>query len=282
MKNSFSLPIRKFLLFSLGMCGVLAAGFLAARGFPRSILIVAGISCVLIASLLLLLSAQKEVREVLGFGPQTDMASNQWDRAESSKVEEEQPRFDPVEFNLLASQEETLQTMRPQARKKGLEIACEVQSDVPELLVGDGSRLRQVLINMVGHTIKFTERGAVIVRVERQSHGQGDCVLHFTVQEKSVAITEGKQKLMAQDFSHADASATRPFEETGPSMTNVLQLVEKMRGRVWVEVEGERAGSLHFTAPFGISASVAIIQPAQDTVKKSLRARDADEDDRAA
>jgi hypothetical protein len=65
-------------------------------------------------------------------------------------------------------------------------------------------------------------------------------------------------------------------------MTNVLQLVEKMRGRVWVEVEGERAGSLHFTAPFGISASVAIIQPAQDTVKKSLRARDVDEDDRAA
>jgi signal transduction histidine kinase len=189
MKNSFSLPIRKFLLFSLGMCVVLAAGFLAARGSPRSlctlivagISFVAGISCVLIVGLLLLLSAQKAVREALGCIPQTDMASNQGNRAESPKVKEVQPRLDPVEFNLLACVAETLQTMRPQARKKGLEIACEVQSDVPELVVGDGSRLRQVLINMVGNTIKFTERGEVMVRVERQSHGRGDCVLHFTV-----------------------------------------------------------------------------------------------------
>jgi len=100
MKNQFSLLIRKYLLFSLGLCVALAVGYLAARSLPPSLgptLIVAGISfvagiiCVLIAGLLLLLSAQKEVREALGFGPQTDMVSNQGGRAGSSKVEKSQP-----------------------------------------------------------------------------------------------------------------------------------------------------------------------------------------------
>lgn len=290
MKNLFSLANCKFVLFSLGVCLVVAAGFLAVRVFPRSLwptIIAAGISCVLIAGLLLLLSAP------IAYGSQADLASRQesggehdapWSgfRAESSKAEEGQPRLDPVEFNLLGSLEKTLQTLRPQARKKGLEIICEVQPDVPGLVVGDVSRLRQVLGIMVGHTIKLAEKGAVMVRVERQSHGHDDCALHFTVQEMSVAIPEGQQRVMAQDISHAHVSATRPFEETRAGITTVLQLVETMRGRVWVEIGGERAGSLHFTAPFGISASVAVIQPAQVADKKSLRARDADEDDRAA
>lgn len=94
MKNPLSLPIRELLLISLGVCMVVAAGFLAVRVFPRSlwlILIAAGISCVLIAGLLLLISAQKDVREALGYIPQTDSDSNQGGRVGSSKVEKAQP-----------------------------------------------------------------------------------------------------------------------------------------------------------------------------------------------
>lgn len=306
MKNSFSFPMRKFLFFSLGLCVAMAAGFLATRVFPRNLwptVIVADIWCVAIAGLLLLLSDPTAYNRQDGLDWNRE-SSGEHDapgsmfREVSSQVEELQSQPDPVEFNLLTSIKEILQTLRPQAREKGMEIICEVQPDVPELVVGDVSRLLQVLGIMVGNTIKLKDRGEVIVRVERQSHGQGDCVLHFTVQKMRFANPEGKQRMMTQDISHAHVSATRPFREALPDMTKVLQQMDivqgptweefellqvgKTRGRVWVELEGERASCFHFTALYGIPASVAVIQPAQDTAKKSLPARDVDEDDRAA
>ncbi|MGH9352229.1 MAG: ATP-binding protein [Terriglobia bacterium] len=169
-----------------------------------------------------------------------------------SKIEAGKFGLDPIEFNLRDSLSETLKPLELQARAKGLELACEVHPGVPQVVAGDPSRLRQILINLVGNAIKFTEQGQVTVRVETERKDQDDCLLHFVVEDTGIGIPADKQKIIFEAFSQADGSATRKYGGTGLGLTLSSRLVEMMHGRIWVESELRQGSRFHFIARFGL------------------------------
>ncbi|MGH9356347.1 MAG: ATP-binding protein, partial [Terriglobia bacterium] len=169
-----------------------------------------------------------------------------------SKIEAGKFRLEQMQFNLRDSLDETLKPLELRAREKALELACEVREDVPEVVTGDPSRLRQILINLVGNAIKFTEQGEVTVRVEIERKDQNYCVLHFAVQDTGIGIPADKQKIIFEAFSQADGSSTRKYGGTGLGLTISYQLAEMMQGGIWAESEIGRGSCFHFTARFGV------------------------------
>jgi signal transduction histidine kinase len=169
-----------------------------------------------------------------------------------SEIEAGKLDLNAIEFNLRGSLNETIKTLELRAHEKGLELACEVTQDVPEVVVGDALRLRQILVNLVGNAIKFTEQGKVGVRVEMDRRDMENCMLHFLVQDTGVGIAKEKQEIVFEAFSQADGSATRKYGGTGLGLTISSQLVEMMQGRIWVESEVGRGSRFHFTACLGI------------------------------
>jgi signal transduction histidine kinase len=169
-----------------------------------------------------------------------------------SKIEAGKLDLDLIEFDLRDSLDETVRTLKLRSRQKGLELTCEVQRAVPKILIGDPLRLRQILINLVGNAIKFTEQGEVRVRVETEWADADSCVLQFVVQDTGIGIPRDKQKVIFEAFSQADGSATRKYSGTGLGLTISSQLVEMMQGRVSVESEVGRGSCFRFSARFGI------------------------------
>ncbi|HEV2417819.1 MAG TPA: ATP-binding protein [Terriglobia bacterium] len=169
-----------------------------------------------------------------------------------SKIEAGKFGLDPIDFNLRDCLNKALKPLDLQARSKGLALACEVHSDVPERVVGDPSRLRQILVNLVGNAIKFTELGRVTVKAKVESEDQNDSLLHFVVEDTGIGIPADKQKIIFEAFSQADGSATRKYGGTGLGLTISTRLAEMMRGRIWVESEMGRGSCFHFTAHFGL------------------------------
>ena len=150
----------------------------------------------------------------------------------------------------------TLKTLAVRAQKKGLELACRIDPDVPEIVMGDGGRLRQVIVNLVGNAIKFTGRGDVTVAVERESPASPDVVrLHFTVTDTGVGIPAERQQAIFDSFEQADSATTRKYGGTGLGLTISSRLVDMMDGRIWVESQVGRGSTFHFTARFGVSAA---------------------------
>src|SRR5262249_24351616 len=125
------------------------------------------------------------------------------------------------------------------------------------LLIGDPSRLRQVLINLVGNAIKFTNKGHVIVRVRPESITQQQAVLLFSVSDTGIGIAADKQKLIFEAFSQADASTTRRYGGSGLGLTISNQLVQLMGGRISVESKPRKGSTFYFTLPFGIAQKAA-------------------------
>jgi PAS domain S-box-containing protein len=170
-----------------------------------------------------------------------------------SKIEAGKIDLESVDFNLRDSLESTLKTVALRADEKGLELLCEVAPEVPEVVCGDSTRLRQVVINLVGNAIKFTESGEIAVRVQTESRGVNDCLLRFTVADTGVGIPEEKRELIFAPFSQADTSTTRKYGGTGLGLTISTRLVEMMGGRIWVESEVGRGSQFHFTARLGLT-----------------------------
>ena len=140
--------------------------------------------------------------------------------------------------------------MALRAHAKGLELACRIAPDVPDALIGDPSRLRQIVVNLVGNATKFTQRGEVLITVERE-RGEGGAVgLHFTVVDTGIGIPLEKQQVIFEPFEQADGSMTRCYGGTGLGLTISAQLVALMGGRIWVESEVGRGSTFHFTARF--------------------------------
>ncbi len=170
-----------------------------------------------------------------------------------SKIEAGKIDLESVDFNLRDSLESTLKTVAIRADEKGLELLCEVAPEVPEVVCGDSTRLRQVVINLVGNAIKFTDSGEIAVKVEMKSREASECELHFTVSDTGVGIPEEKRELIFAPFSQADTSTTRKYGGTGLGLTISTRLVEMMGGKIWVESEIGRGSQFHFTARLGLT-----------------------------
>jgi PAS domain S-box-containing protein len=168
-----------------------------------------------------------------------------------SKIEAGKLDLDLIEFKLRDSLDDTLKVLALRAHQKGLELACHVHPEVPDGLLGDPSRLRQIVINLIGNAIKFTERGEVIVQVKLAAQGEEAVKLHFAVTDTGIGIPLEKQRKIFEAFSQADSSTTRRYGGTGLGLAISAQLVELMGGRIWVESTLGQGSTFHFTADFG-------------------------------
>jgi PAS domain S-box-containing protein len=191
-----------------------------------------------------------------------------------SKIEAGKLELDHIPFDLRDSLGDVMSTLALRAHQKGLELACHIAPEAPEIIVGDPARLRQVLINLVGNAIKFTERGEVVVDVQIQGSGvrgqrvgmgvsfADPCLLHFQVRDTGIGIAAGKQGLIFGAFVQADGSTTRRYGGTGLGLAISSRLVQRMGGRIWVESAPGQGSVFHFTARFGLHGAPAA-RPAQ-------------------
>ncbi|HUQ81335.1 MAG TPA: response regulator, partial [Gemmatimonadaceae bacterium] len=167
-----------------------------------------------------------------------------------SKIEAQKVDLDVVDFDLHHALDEMLYAVAPRAHAKGLELACEVGADVPVALSGDPTRVRQIMLNLVGNAIKFTETGEVVVRVTRESSSDTQIMLHFLVSDTGIGIPAEKHAAIFEPFTQADASTTRRFGGTGLGLTICARLATLMGGRIWVESEPGRGSQFHVVLPF--------------------------------
>jgi signal transduction histidine kinase/CheY-like chemotaxis protein len=186
-----------------------------------------------------------------------------------SKIEAGKLDLSPADFRLRDGLGDTLRTLALRAHEKGLELAYHVAPDVPDKLVGDLPRLRQILVNLVGNAIKFTERGEVVVDVTKHNAERGMqnenpnvvssilrsafCILHFAVRDTGIGIPADKQHVIFHAFEQADNSLARKYGGTGLGLAISSRLVEKMGGRLWVESEVGQGSTFHFTAQLDLS-----------------------------
>jgi two-component system, sensor histidine kinase and response regulator len=184
-----------------------------------------------------------------------------------SKIEAGKLELESIPFDLRESLGETLRALSFRTDQKGLELIYEVQPDVPEALVGDPGRIRQILINLIGNSIKFTDHGEIFVNVEEQSQGLNTTFLHFAVKDTGVGIPEDKQVKIFEAFSQADGSMARKYGGTGLGLTICVRLVGMMGGRIWVESQPGSGSTFHFTVQLGVqdtpSSRAPVLQPDQ-------------------
>jgi len=174
-----------------------------------------------------------------------------------SKIEAGRLTLDEAAFSLRDTVEEAVKLFAPRAHEKGLELACHILPDVPDSLLGDAGRLRQVLVNLVGNAVKFTDAGDVIVEVAAATVTADEAVLHFSVSDTGIGIPQDKQWQIFGAFVQADASTTRRFGGTGLGLTISAHLVEMMGGRIWVTSEEAKGSRFQFNARFGRHAAPA-------------------------
>ena len=170
-----------------------------------------------------------------------------------SKIEAGKLGLDPSEFDLRPCLEEATQPLVLRAQEKHLGLTCELASEIPARVIGDPLRLRQVIINLLGNAIKFTERGSVSLRAEVESCDPTNVRLHFSVSDTGIGIAPEKQQLIFEAFSQADGSTSRKYGGTGLGLAICSRLVKIMDGRIWVESEIGRGTTFHFTARFGVA-----------------------------
>ena len=167
-----------------------------------------------------------------------------------SKIEAGKLELFTESINLRSMLSDTVKVLAIRAQQKNLRLTCEVDESVPEELVGDVGRLRQVLVNLLGNAIKFTETGEINLRAAVASTEGPKVSLHFSVADTGIGVPEDKLELIFQAFSQADSSTTRAYGGTGLGLTISSRLVELMGGKIWVESTVGRGSVFHFTADF--------------------------------
>ncbi len=189
-----------------------------------------------------------------------------------SKIEAERLEMEAIEFSLEENIQNTIRVLEIKAWDKGLKLVHKITSEVPSVLIGDPTRLRQILLNLVGNAIKFTEVGEISILVDMESQTTARVSLHFSVIDAGIGIPPDKQQQIFEAFSQVDSSTTRKYGGTGLGLTIAAKLVGLMGGKIWVEspvkVPSEEKGSpgsaFHFTACFDVSA-----QPNSSKIKSS-------------
>ncbi len=169
-----------------------------------------------------------------------------------SKIEAGKLDLDHQEFCLRDCVGQTVQTLGCRAGGKGLELLCHFSPDVPDTLVGDAGRLGQIVMNLVGNAIKFTDEGEVEIDVSRESTSADSICLHFAVRDTGIGISREHQEKIFEAFRQADGSTTKRFGGTGLGLSISSQLVEMMSGRIWVESELGQGTTFLFTACFDL------------------------------
>jgi PAS domain S-box-containing protein len=170
-----------------------------------------------------------------------------------SKIEAGKIDLEAIDFDLRDCLEGTLKTLAIRADEKGLELLCEVAAEVPPVVRGDSTRLRQVVLNLVGNAIKFTAAGEVAVKVQVETQDGADRILRLTVSDTGIGIPQDKLKMIFAPFSQADTSTTRKYGGTGLGLTISTRLVEMMGGKIWVESEVGKGSQFHFTTRVGVA-----------------------------
>jgi len=181
-----------------------------------------------------------------------------------SKIEAGKIVLDPQPFNVEELTGDALNSVAILAHKKGLELTLSIAPEVPLEIVGDSLRLRQVLLNLVGNAIKFTEQGEVVVNIGLKPSGPGDPLLHFTIRDTGMGIPLEIQAKLFHAFEQGDSSTTRQFGGTGLGLAISKKIVELMGGEIWLESTPEVGSAFHFTIDFGrvAEASAGRITPA--------------------
>ncbi|MCS6863759.1 MAG: response regulator, partial [Gemmata sp.] len=178
-----------------------------------------------------------------------------------SKIEAGKLDLDPIPFALRETVGDTLKSLAHRAHGKGLELACDVDHNVPDIVQGDAHRLRQILTNLVGNAIKFTEKGEVVVRCERVPQPGEAIRLRFSVVDTGIGIPAHKLQAIFEPFTQADGSTTRKYGGTGLGLTISQRLVELMGGRIWAESEVGQGSRFFFEV---------VLEPARGSFERTI------------
>ncbi|MDQ6760030.1 MAG: ATP-binding protein [Acidobacteriota bacterium] len=176
-----------------------------------------------------------------------------------SKMDAQKMEFEDVVFHPAALLAEAIKMFRPQAEQKGLTLDCRIVSGGLSVVRGDPGRVRQILVNLIGNALKFTQHGEVSARLEAEEHVSGKTNLHFTIRDTGIGIPTNKQALIFQAFTQADGSTTRKYGGTGLGLTISSRLVDLMHGKIWVESEVGEGSAFCFTITLP-TANVALEQ----------------------
>lgn len=181
------------------------------------------------------------------------------DLLDFSKIEAGKLTVDPIIFNLDDALGDVLKLLAPRAQEKDLELVCHIDPQIPDLLNGDISRLRQIVVNLLGNAIKFTDRGEIVLTAKAAPRDGDSLELHFAVADTGIGIAPGKLNQIFEPFTQADGSIQRRYGGTGLGLTISARLAELLGGRLWAESEVGTGSTFHFTvtfAPAGPDATV--------------------------
>ncbi len=188
-----------------------------------------------------------------------------------AKVERGRLELERLSFDLCELVERTAELLAIRAHEKGLELVCHIVPDVPSRLVGDPTRLRQILVNLIGNAIKFTERGEVVVRIANNPTADRPGGLLVSVSDTGIGIPAAHRDRIFERFAQGDASTTRRYGGTGLGLTISRRLVELMGGRIWVESTVGQGSTFYFTAQFDARADLTPPPPACPVAVRGLR-----------
>ncbi|MEY2496188.1 MAG: two-component system, sensor histidine kinase and response regulator [Verrucomicrobiota bacterium] len=189
-----------------------------------------------------------------------------------SKIEAGKLELESIDFSLRDCIGGMLKPLGIRADQKSLELVADIHSGVPDQLIGDSMRLRQILINLTDNAIKFTERGEIVVSVSSQSITDDESELHFSVSDTGIGIPQENQKAIFEAFAQADGSTTRTYGGTGLGLSIASQLIQKMGGRIWIESKVGEGTTFHFTARLGVRAALSPARHAEPHDLHGLRA----------
>jgi two-component system sensor histidine kinase/response regulator len=174
-----------------------------------------------------------------------------------SKIEAGKMDLETVDFSLRGSLSQMMKTLASRARQKGLDLKLRVDPQAVDVIRGDPARLRQIIVNLVGNSIKYTSSGGVTVSVQPEAQDQARTTLRFTVRDTGIGIPLERQKEIFSPFTQADNSMTRKYGGTGLGLTISRRLIELLGGRIWLESEPGKGSAFHFTASFGIASEAS-------------------------
>lgn len=180
-----------------------------------------------------------------------------------SKIEAKKFNLDRIDFKLRDHVYDTLKPLAVTAQQKGLELACDIRPEVPETVIGDPGRLRQIIINLAGNAIKFTEAGEVVVRVQLDFMHRDEACLRFLVLDTGIGIPADKQQSIFEAFVQADGSTTRRYGGTGLGLSISSRLVEMMGGSLRLQSQVGRGSAFHFTVRLGVPKAAMPPEPAE-------------------